>query len=1120
MGLDPVTQFVITLALAFGSAAYQQAQVRRARRKLRSQLENLAGVDIRTTPAAQVVPICYGATAAPGIPVYAQTANILPATTARGFGTLGQSPGIDPEGGDPIPSPDINREQKFRSYLLTQNVLCKGGIEGLLDIHLDDKPWDTDKIKQIVSHEFRQGTASPAATAFTDERTAEDVFAGLGFVTGLYKYDTEDPVFGGPPFLFGFVHGRKVPTVVQTGTTFALSGNNTYSPNAVRCFLDYLTGPDGGPLETADLDLGAFHAAEALAERIVQGSGSAIWSHGYPAYLNNLNGTGYSTWSAFFMDHGFTGEDDSGLGDWHGGGIPVLRRYEANGNISSTRNWPDAIDQFLEVMPGAQFWRGYDGTYKLRLPRADVAAADQSVMTITPSHLYGPIKTSYPDASVKVNQLTGRFANVQLDMASDTVTWPAEGTAPYTQLRQADGLVRLHDTVPLELTNNPYHAADILSTQVLLSRRPVHQLPMRPQAFLLEPGDIVKIEDPAVELDEYAMVLQVSVGQDLRITVEVRQFNPLDFAYITADKVARALRPATDLSTGILQDVRLSVVHGVPRLIRLGWDIPETRTAIRRYEIETATFDAEPDADTERAWRFAAFVPGAQTSHDHIIGDAAAWYQFRVRVIDELEVAGEWQTSNVVSVAALNVADLPGGLSVPDLPVPPAPQALDVLCGFTFCGLDWINPFRLYQDHARTVIFRGTTDVFADAVQIGTANYLTYFDTTVEAETTYYYWAAHENTSDDRGPVAGPVSASTAIDVEALRNSILQGAPPIPATGRAGQRHHHAGFHHGGAAVDQRRAGPGTGGRGRIPGRADRRHRGRGAGYRAGNHHPHRYRWHQGGSIRGGRPHRPRHQQRGQHHITVHPDHPAHRYRQRQGGRVRGDRPHRPRHQQRGQHHITVHPDHPAHRYRQRQGGRVRGDRPHRPRHQQRGQHHITVHPDHPAHRYRQRQGGRVRGDRPHRPRHQQRGQHHITVHPDHPAHRYRQRQGGRVRGDRPHRPRHQQRGQHHITVHPDHPAHRYRQRQGGRVRGDRPHRPRHQQRGQHHISVHPDHPAHRYRQRQGGRVRGDRPHRPRHQQRGQHHITVHGRDHADGHRQRPADGGGVSVAGGAGGQS
>ena len=124
----------------------------------------------------------------------------------------------------------------------------------------------------------------------------------------------------------------------------------------------------------------------------------------------------------------------------------------------------------------------------------------------------------------------------------------------------------------------------------------------------------------------------------------------------------------------------------------------------------------------------------------------------------------------------------PANLAVDACSVPPVPEGFEVFAGLGIVLLFWDNPFRYCSNHATTRVYRGTTDVFADATLLGSSTDIAYIDSAVEPGTTYYYWIRWVSTTSIEGiptspaveatPAVDPVDALNALD-QALRNDAL-----------------------------------------------------------------------------------------------------------------------------------------------------------------------------------------------------------------------------------------------------------------------------------------------------------------------------------------------------------
>ena len=92
-----------------------------------------------------------------------------------------------------------------------------------------------------------------------------------------------------------------------------------------------------------------------------------------------------------------------------------------------------------------------------------------------------------------------------------------------------------------------------------------------------------------------------------------------------------------------------------------------------------------------------------------------------------------------VTPATVTTADLR-----PDEPTNLTPT-LEGAAVISIAMLFWENPFEHYRLHARTEIWRHTADSFNDATRVGESVGISYVDSTVQGDTTYYYWIRWES---------------------------------------------------------------------------------------------------------------------------------------------------------------------------------------------------------------------------------------------------------------------------------------------------------------------------------------------------------------------------------------
>ena len=510
---------IVQAVLAVGTTVYQYRQQKKARREA-----NARTLNHRPSGNGHPIPIVYGRAGVEAIMVYAQTSSNFP-TPAAGvtMGTLA-----------------TNANGRDNEYLLCQYVLSVGEIDAVETTLIDDKPLSSGRTASQCSIEFRVGgTASPMATGFTSERSAADKFTGLSYLTAVFFLDRDDPQFGGIPRVYQAVRGRKLKKITHSNGVFALSANETWTPNPARVLLDYLTNPDYGPgMALSDIDLPSFFRSQEIANQVMQGGTDAETP---PAdYLTNYNerfDTDYSDYADFWDDLDFNNSTDYSMANNTNIGLNMsnvpLHRYEFNGIVSSSRDFPTAIESILESMPGAAFFRAPSGKWKLVLPDSETTEANQTIATFTDADIVVPAAIG---RNVEFNRLSVAFTNANKQMAADELTFPSLGSAVDTQLQTEDGGISLRQTIQAEGCNNKYHAYSIAAGAILMARRSVYTFTVRADGFLYEPGDIVRLNDDVANLDVYVRITSVRVLKNFDVVIEGLEFYRFDYSWIISDK--------------------------------------------------------------------------------------------------------------------------------------------------------------------------------------------------------------------------------------------------------------------------------------------------------------------------------------------------------------------------------------------------------------------------------------------------------------------------------------------------------------------------------------------------------------------------------------------------------
>ena len=108
----------------------------------------------------------------------------------------------------------------------------------------------------------------------------------------------------------------------------------------------------------------------------------------------------------------------------------------------------------------------------------------------------------------------------------------------------------------------------------------------------------------------------------------------------------------------------------------------------------------------------------------------------------------------------------------PFMATPPVPTGFRVRPGVGLVAVSWTNPWSLYRNHDLTRVYRGTTNVFADAMEIGVSRSVIYTDRLVTTGDLYYYWVQWQAKSGTTGPLAGPLEITVTADISTALDAI------------------------------------------------------------------------------------------------------------------------------------------------------------------------------------------------------------------------------------------------------------------------------------------------------------------------------------------------------------
>lgn len=417
----------------------------------------------------------------------------------------------------------VNRSGAKKEYLLVQQAVCFSGINRVIDIEVDDKLWNDDKLKHGQRIHFYQdgGVADPMATA--NGAPATNVFTNTAYASMVFRLNREEYNYNGSPNVAFYVEGMRIRDIVEEDGVYSLSEEKLYSNNPALILLDYLMSDRyGRGVDVSKIDLKTFYNAKVICNRVVRENIDIDGKvNGRRPDIENEDG---SITSAPTLPPR---------------SMPL---YECNTVIDTERTIRENVELILESMPGSDLiWSG--GIYKLSLaaPR-NVDDLDALIVTdITEKDIVkDQIDLSWPDSSNRFNQVVVRFKNEFENFADDTMTWPTAYSAVYNQYLEEDSGKLLKTEIYLPAITDPYHALAKAEEIVRSSRNSMSvKLKVGKKGLLLEPGDIIRLTAQSVGLNEEEMKVEsVAPSSNMTAELELTQFDLNNFAWNVDDDIA------------------------------------------------------------------------------------------------------------------------------------------------------------------------------------------------------------------------------------------------------------------------------------------------------------------------------------------------------------------------------------------------------------------------------------------------------------------------------------------------------------------------------------------------------------------------------------------------------
>ena len=556
----------------------------------REQIEEARnrGIGVRGTPSGEDIPVCYGQTGVNSLLAYpGLVGRNVPNVPLQQIGQFGAPNGGGYFGGW---HGNVPRGAGFgggrggrNTILMNQHVVCVGDVETITDILLEDYYMSQRILDQdfwgIAGFEWRNGNAntySRLAEAFWRDnggstelvRGSTDIFDGLTYLTAFYRHDRSDPLLnpGSPNRVFVFLRGRKIRSFEPVGNTFRLSAERTYSESVPRILADYLTDTRFGPqnITADDLDMDSFAAADAVASQEVLGSSATALAYlhqNIPAGIAEILGSDRfrESFSSFYQrEYGFPPDltpASIGAGAYERRRYAPVHRFEFNGRVDTSRDYPSQIARILDAMPGALFWRSLSGKYKIAVGDPTRTAAAQSVGNLDGDNLISVLKY---DHDARYNSALVDYEDIELDLQRNKFTWPTPGGALARRWEAEDRGRKLPVSLQLNGTNNRHHATSTAYHIIALSRRPRFRLNGFLSLLQYEPGDVLRLTDTRQDIDTYIFVQNVNTdGPTQTVNIEAVEFFPEDWEFIASEFYV--LRADVQRAPGILPPTNVTI---------------------------------------------------------------------------------------------------------------------------------------------------------------------------------------------------------------------------------------------------------------------------------------------------------------------------------------------------------------------------------------------------------------------------------------------------------------------------------------------------------------------------------------------------------------------------------
>lgn len=663
------------------SILYQRQQAKRQRRRLQQALDSQRGIDIAVKGEAQRPPVHYGYFSTTGNQVFWDLNNSYIHSNPDGS-TTGFNNGL---------TSNINGSKN--EYLMVQRVVGWSGIDGIVDVQIDGRAITDDRFNNSVRVHIRgDGDAEALATNNSNERTSTATFNDYTYSTSIYRLNREDPQFGGVPRERYYGRGQRV-LPLHTLSSTATDTNSlvrTFSNNAINVLYDYMTNTVyGAGIDVSEFDLQNWREAALIANTV--------------------------------------GQDDASVTGLVHPGMSVTRDillYEYNGSFNSDTHAENILNILNSIVGGIIFRS--EGQWKVSVPNPNVTNAVQSVLTVGPEQLINSvIGYSFPDTNDRLNKVTLEYLNASKDFESDTVTFPVNDSTLHRDLLNRDNDRILEETGAAIGQSSMYGALNFAAKTITTSRLRQYQFDMTSDGLVLEPGDIITLNNPEQAItNQTVRIDSVNVDENFNLRISASEFDRDEYAFNTSSDEIILDRPLADFTVPAPTNVVASIASGTSTInrVQLSWtgadDIQINRYLIERRVVGSTTWIAVGQT-----------FAGVNMFLDAPLESAAYEYRVRSETRDGRRSTEAQSGSVTVTAEQLN-ATIDFGWSKPGITVPlntsgvfvfdNADAILSGLVGSTFIALD--NTSGAQPNNTWRVTFSASTGITLGSAVLDTSN--------------------------------------------------------------------------------------------------------------------------------------------------------------------------------------------------------------------------------------------------------------------------------------------------------------------------------------------------------------------------------------------------------------